>query len=320
MGKDEQQTVPNVLYRLAQLLGTEVKNRRLEIPEKFGKGYCAGFVFNEHIRMLISNYELIEDLVVKNLDINASRRMIFFKFQNIFPKTETYLSEKPLKAIPSVLIGTSRMNTDDVISIHTNTATINIEVAANYLSGLFDLSEKSPVLQSLLRNTQPLLFEQIIYHSLQKIVTEIVTESVDETFELFFLRIKAEELICRLLMELEKRDEKHLVALNIHDIQSIYKVKEQMLEYLGIPPIINELALLANMSPSKLKRLFKQIFGNSIFSYYQEFRMKEATRLLKEEKLSVSDVGYRLGFTNLSHFSRVFQEHIGMKPKQYSLS
>jgi len=80
------------------------------------------------------------------------------------------------------------------------------------------------------------------------------------------------------------------------------------------------LALLANMSPSKLKRLFKQIFGNSIFSYYQEFRMKEATRLLKEEKLSVSDVGYRLGFTNLSHFSRVFQEHIGMKPKQYSLS
>jgi AraC-like DNA-binding protein len=74
------------------------------------------------------------------------------------------------------------------------------------------------------------------------------------------------------------------------------------------------------MSPSKLKRLFKQIFGNSIFSYYQAFRMKEAARLLKEEKLSVSDVGYQLGFTNLSHFSRVFKEHIGMKPKQYSRS
>jgi len=32
----------------------------------------------------------------------------------------------------------------------------------------------------------------------------------------------------------------------------------------------------------------------------------------------VSDVGYQMGFTNLSHFSRVFEEHIGMKPKQYS--
>ena len=320
MEKDKQQTEPNVLKGLARLLGTEVKNRRLEIPEKFGKGYCAGFVFNEHIRMLILNYELNENFVVKNPDINAPMRMILFKFQNVIPKTETLSTGMQLKAIPSVLIATSSMNTDVVIPIHTNTVAINIEVDANYLNGLFDLSEKSPVLQSLLQNTQPLLFEQMIYPSLQKIVDEIVTESVDETFELFFLRIKAEELICRLLMELEKRDEKHLYALNINDIQASYKVKEQMLEHLETPPVINELAICANMSPSKLKRVFKQIFGNSIFSYYQEFRMKEAARLLKEEKLSVSDVGYQMGFTNLSHFSRVFKEHIGMKPKQYSRS
>lgn len=312
------QTVPNILIRLAHLLGTEVRNRRVEIPEKFGKGYCAGFVFNEHIRMLISNYELKEDLVVANPDINIPGRMIFFKFQNIFAKTETLSTGKYLMEMPSVLIATSRVNTDEVISIHTNTATINIEMDANYLNGLFNLSEKSPVLQSLLRNTQPLLFEQIIYPSLQKIVDEIVTEQDNETFELFFLRIKAEELVCRLLMELEKRDEKHLYALNIHDIQTIYKVKEQMLEHLETPPVIKELAVYANMSPSKLKRLFRQIFGNSIFSYYQQCRMKEAARLLKEEKLSVSDVGYQIGFTNLSHFSRVFKEHIGMKPKQYS--
>ena len=270
--------------------------------------------------MLISNYELNEDIALKNPDIDASRRILFFKFQNIFPKTETLQVEKQFGTMPSVLIATSRINTDDVISVHTNTATINIEVDANYLNGLFDSSEKSPVLQSLLENSQPLLFEQLIYPSLQKIVDEIVTEPIDETFELFFRRIKAEELVCRLLMELEKRDEKQLYALNAHDIQAIYQVKAQMLKHLETPPVINDLAIGAHMSLSKLKRLFKQIFGNSIFSYYQEFRMKEAARLLKEEQLSVSDVGYQLGFTNLSHFSRVFNEHIGMKPKQYSRS
>jgi len=311
---------PNVLKRLAQLLGTELKNGRLEIPEGFGTGYCAGFVFNEHIRMLILNYELNEDFIVENPDINTSGKMILFKFQNIFPKTEPSSIGKQLKAIPSVLIATSNMNTEVLIPIDTNTASINIEVDANYLNELFDLSEKSPVLQSLLQNTQPLLFEQMIYPSLQKIVDEIVSESVDPTFELFYRRVKAEELICRLLMELEKRDEQKLYALNTIDIQATYKVKEQILKHLETPPVINELAVCANMSPSKLKRLFKQIFGNSIFSYYQEFRMQEAARLLTEEKLSVSDVGYKLGFTNLSHFSRVFEEHIGMKPKQYSRS
>lgn len=320
MKKSNQQTEPNILIRLAHSLGTEVINRRLVIPEKFGRGYCAGFVFNEHIRMLVSNYELNEDIVVENPDVDTSKRMIFFKFQNIFSKIETCKLSRKLEVMPSVLIGTSRVNTDDIISIHTNTATINIEVDADYLKGLFDSSEKSLVLQSLLQNMQPLLFEQIIYPSLQKIVDEIVTESVDEIFELFFLRVKAEELICRLLMELEKRDEKHLYALNSRDVQIIYKVKEQMLRHLEIPPIIRELAEGANMSPTKLKRLFKQIFGNSIFNYYQGFRLKEAARLLKVEKLSVSDVGYELGFTNLSHFSRAFKEHIGMNPKQYSRS
>ena len=258
--------------------------------------------------------------MIENPEINASKRMIFFKFQNIFPKTGVVSMGKHVTEMPSVLIATSRLYTDDVISIHTNTAVINIEVDADYLNELFDSTDKSPILQSLLQNVQPLLFEQMIYPSLQKIVDEIVTESVGQTFELFFLRIKAEELICRLLMELVKRDEKHLYALNSHDIQILYKVKEQMLEHLETPPVIKELAFCANMSPSKLKRLFKQIFGNSIFSYYQEFRMKEATRLLKEKKFSISDVGYQLGFTNLSHFSRVFKEHIGMNPKQYSRS
>ncbi len=318
MKKDHTQEVSHILIKLAHLLGTEVKDRRLEIPEKFGKGYCSGFILNEHIRMLISNYELKEDIAFKNPEADASKKMIFFKFQNIFPKAETLWVKTQLEAMPSVLIGTSRVNTDEVISIHTNTATVNIEVDADYLNKLFDFLEKSPVLQSLLQNTQPLLFEQIIYPSLQKIVDEIINESVGKTFELFFLRIKAEELICRLLIELEKRDEKQLYALNIHDIQTIYRVKEQMIGQLETPPIIRELSDSAHMSPSKLKRLFKQIFGNSIFSYYQELRMQEAARLLKEEKYSVSDVGYKLGFTNLSHFAKVFNEHIGMNPKQYS--
>ncbi len=352
MEKDLQQMEFPIIKRFAKLMGAKVENRRLHIPETFGKGFCAGFVFNEYIRMVILNYELTQDIVVENLNREAPRRMILFKFQNLISPAETsriekvispaesqpqqdlserkttkesLWQEKPLhenraKGVPSVLIATSSMNTDAFIPIDTHPAAINIEVDADYLSNLFPSCKRSPILKSLLENTQPLLFEQMIYPSLQKIVDGIMNERVDETFELFFLRIKAEELVCRLLMELEKREGKHLYPLNVEDIQTLYLVKEQMLQHLEIPPVFSELATCAHMSPSKLKRLFRQIFGNSIFSYYQEFRMKEAARLLKEEKLSVSDVGYRLGFTNLSHFSKVFKEHIGMKPKQYSRS
>jgi AraC-like DNA-binding protein len=317
--KPKDSTVPNILYKLADVLGTGVKERTLEIPEKAGSGYCSGFVFNHDIRMLICNYELNEELLVDNPDIDTFKRMLFFKFQNIFPKEKSLLSESFEVAKPSVLIATSRINTDGIIAIHSNTSTINIEVDADYLKRQFYAAQKSPVLQGLLHNAQPLLFEQVVYPSLFKIVNEIIEESTNNTLSLFFLRVKAEELICKLLMELEKRDEKQLYTLNTHDIQTLYKVKDKILKHLETPPVIKELVVVAGMSPTKLKRLFKQVFGSSIFNYYQQFRMQEATRLLKEERLSVSQAGYRLGFTNLSHFTRVFQEHIGMKPKQFSL-
>jgi AraC-like DNA-binding protein len=319
MNNSREHTIPDILVKFAHLLGTELDNGRLEIPARFGKGYSTGYVLNEHIRLVVSNYILDKDIDVENPNI-GSEKVIFFKFQNVFSKAATLQETNRLGGMPSVLIGTSRVNTDEIISIHSNTATINIEVDAAYLNGLFDSSKKSPILESLLRNEQPLLFEQIIYPSVQRIIDEIISEQVNEVFRFFFLRIKSEELICRLLIELEKREEKRLYALNSQDIQTVYKVKEQMLMHLETPPVINELAVYANMSPSKLKRLFKQVFGDSIFSYYQQFRMKEAARLLKEEQLSVSEVGYQMGFSNLSHFSRVFNEHIGMKPKQYTKS
>ena len=91
----------------------------------------------------------------------------------------------------------------------------------------------------------------MIYPSLQKIVDEIVHESVDETFKLYFLRIKAEELVCRLLMELEKRDSVQLYALNNHDIETIYKVKEKLLEHFEKPPVYKGSGYLCPYEPNQ---------------------------------------------------------------------
>lgn len=67
-------TVPRILVRLAEKLGTELKQGRLEIPARYGRGYCTGFVFNAHLRLLISNYELHDDIVVENPEIDPSKK------------------------------------------------------------------------------------------------------------------------------------------------------------------------------------------------------------------------------------------------------
>ena len=61
---DSLQTVPDVLKEFARQLGTELNNHRLEIPEKFGRGYCTGFVFNENIRISVDFHNLLPSLHV----------------------------------------------------------------------------------------------------------------------------------------------------------------------------------------------------------------------------------------------------------------
>jgi AraC-like DNA-binding protein len=46
--------------------------------------------------------------------------------------------------------------------------------------------------------------------------------------------------------------------------------------------------------------------------------MEEAAFLLKQGGYSVSQVGFELGFTNLSHFSRLFESHYGITPKKFT--
>jgi len=330
------QTISGILIKFGQLLGVNLTENRLNIPPAFGSGYCAGYVFNEHIRLLISDYELEEDMMMKQPKEIAPKKILFFKFQHIFPKAakkSSKLEDQAAKLagrssalagqapqMPTVLIATSSIGSGEAFQIHSNTETINIEVDTDYLNLLLPPADRSPALQALLQGDAPLFFEQLILPVMLRIVEEILSPPGNETFRLFFLRLKAEELICRLLMEIDKRQEKQMYPLHQKDIALIYQIRDQMIAQINIPPVIAELADQAAMSPTKLKRLFRQIFGDSIFSYYQQFRIKEAARLLKTEGHSVSSVGYQLGFTNLSHFSKLFELHMGMKPKQYSMT
>jgi AraC-like DNA-binding protein len=106
--------------------------------------------------------------------------------------------------------------------------------------------------------------------------------------------------------------------LHFNDLKAIYAIKLRLQLSFDEAPAIASLAREAGMSEPKLRKLFKQTFGKGVYEYYQAMRMQEAARLLNEQHLTVAEVGYRLGFTNLSHFARVFEQHFGLKPKKYS--
>jgi YesN/AraC family two-component response regulator len=64
----------------------------------------------------------------------------------------------------------------------------------------------------------------------------------------------------------------------------------------------------------EVKKGFKEMFGSTIFDFYQSQRMEHAKYLLYEKGLSVTEVSLMLGYSSISHFSTAFKKHTGLKP------
>ncbi len=101
---------------------------------------------------------------------------------------------------------------------------------------------------------------------------------------------------------------------NEADREKITKAREILLQQIGEPITIKELSRKVAINECYLKKGFKELFGTTIFDFYQGQRMEHARYLLYEKGLSVTEVSLLLGYSSISHFSTAFKKHTGLKP------
>lgn len=71
------------------------------------------------------------------------------------------------------------------------------------------------------------------------------------------------------------------------------------------------------ISRAHLHRKMKEMAGISISEFIRNLRLEQAARLLKEQKLNITQVAFSVGFNNQSHFSTVFRKYFGMTPSKF---
>ena len=100
----------------------------------------------------------------------------------------------------------------------------------------------------------------------------------------------------------------------------IRAVQVMISERLAEPLTIQSLAKIAYLSPTQFKKLFKENIGVSVLKYITEQRMEKAKALLTHTDLPVQWVAERVGYSDLSAFSRRFSVHYGMSPREFARS
>jgi len=80
---------------------------------------------------------------------------------------------------------------------------------------------------------------------------------------------------------------------------------------------IDEVARAANLSTEAFCRYFKTRTGKTYTNFLNEVRVSHACKLLIDKDLSIQDVCYKSGFSNLSNFNRIFKRVTGKTPSRY---
>ena len=128
------------------------------------------------------------------------------------------------------------------------------------------------------------------------------------------LRVSAKELIsplCAILLSFSPNK-----RVETEDALS-EKIKNHLRLHMSESITVKDIADALYMNPHYLGEYFKKRNGVSVKEYLLELRMQRAFTLLKEGKLSVSQIAETVGFDTVQYFSTKFKLYYGISPTKY---
>ncbi len=308
----------NWLHSVSSHLNLKLTDNRFEYPDKLAKGYAKVQLIEPGFSYRLVNYKLNTDfdcicqpathfnLVIYFYQVNSSDSLLFEVGNNRIETTE--------KSYRAIIMSNSRLRQKLSLKKGTQVQGLTIQLTDAWLVEKIQISNKK--YYDLLK--QDNFIQDVLTAKQQKILADIFNHEESGMPELFvnsrILRL-LENFLENILKTnmLEPR-----VSISSNDFKSILKIEGLLLEnYNEEFPKIENLARIALMSESKLKKIYKQAFGMGLYEYYQKNRMHKAKEFLNSGAYTVSQVGAMLGYKNLSNFSAAFKKEFDELPKDH---
>lgn len=106
-------------------------------------------------------------------------------------------------------------------------------------------------------------------------------------------------------------------AYEPHQVEIVKDIHEELISHLDIRLNIENMAKKHYISSTKLKIMFKEIYGKPIGTYMKYYRIRKAAQELKEGKVNISVLSRSLGYQSPSKFCAAFKEIMGTTPSSY---
>lgn len=156
-----------------------------------------------------------------------------------------------------------------------------------------------------------------ILPAMRNVIYEILHCPYADMLRKVYLEAKVTELLLMQLAQLgADRPAEPRSVLRNGDAERLLHVKTLIEENLQEPCSLITLANKAGLNDFKLKKGFKELFGNTVFGYMNEVRMEKARQQLLEGQSSVADISFMVGYKNPQHFTAAFKKYFGYLPSE----
>lgn len=83
---------------------------------------------------------------------------------------------------------------------------------------------------------------------------------------------------------------------------------------------IDELSAMYDMPATTMKKCFREVYGDSIYSYQKRYRINvAASMLIQDESIEIQNVAAAVGYENPGKFSTAFKSIMGVSPAEYRI-
>ncbi|MFC4095936.1 helix-turn-helix transcriptional regulator [Euzebyella saccharophila] len=153
------------------------------------------------------------------------------------------------------------------------------------------------------------------------VLSQIMNYNLHPSIKELYIKGKVYELIALYFNKSDDADIEQCPFLVDEDnVRRIRKAKEIIISRMAEPPTLNELSDEIGLSLKKLKEGFKQIYGDSVFSFLFDYKMEYARKMLETGQHNVNEVGLKVGYSTASHFISAFKKKYGTTPKKYLMA
>ncbi|MCW3160300.1 helix-turn-helix transcriptional regulator [Chryseobacterium oryctis] len=115
---------------------------------------------------------------------------------------------------------------------------------------------------------------------------------------------------------LENHSNEKQPKISNRDKEIVHLAASLINENIKKPLTIEEISKRVGINQTKLKKLFKEIFGCTIFTYLQTIRMNNAKTYITDSELTIDEISQLSGYTSISNFSAAFKKHFGFSPSK----